>query len=359
MKGHLPASDTAIWILATAAAAALLHAFRSILWPFALAVVLTILIQAYIRVIVRLWPGASRRLLLLIAGATVLAVLLGVALVIVPGLEGLRNELPILRQRLDDLLVRAGHLLALEDPITLEALTGDLDQRAVATWVFGGLQGAASSLILTALFVLFLLTSWELIERRLHMLTGGGDARSRLILERSVRGVETYLWVQTLTGLITATASGLVMVAVGLDHWFLWAIALFALAYVPFIGVAIGSVGPALFAILQFPSLWPSAVIFLAIQAIAFVVGNLIWPKLQAHKQNIDPTVGLLSVGAWSIILGLPGAFLATPLTLSLMYQLAGSERLRWIAVLLSNDGDPLADVGPGDPARVPPSLPS
>jgi predicted PurR-regulated permease PerM len=256
--------------------------------------------------------------------------------------------LPILSQRLDDLLMRVTHALALHDPITLEALTGDLDQRAVASWVFGGLQGAASGLILTALFILFLLTSSELIGRRLHMVSG--DARSKLALERSVRGVETYLWVQTLTGLITATASGLVMLAVGLDHWWLWAIALFALNYVPFIGVAVGSVGPALFAILQFPQLWPSAVVFLGIQAIAFVVGNVIWPKLQADTQNIDPSVGLLSVGAWSIILGLPGAFLATPLTLSLIYQLAGSERLQWIAILLSHDGDPLPDAGRDDP---------
>jgi hypothetical protein len=176
VRGHLPASDAAIWILATAAAVALLHVFSSILWPFALAAVLTILIQAYIRAILRVWRGASRRALLLVAAATVLLVLLGVPLVV------------------------------------------------------------------------------------------------------------------------------------------------------------------------QFPSLWPSLVVFLGVQAIAFVVGNVVWPKLQADRQNIDPSVGLLSVGAWSIILGLPGAFLATPL--SLLYQLAGSERLRWIAVLLSHDGDPLPDAG-------------
>jgi predicted PurR-regulated permease PerM len=342
--------DITIPILATAAAVALLHVFRSILWPFALAAVLTILIQAFIRAVVRVWPGAERRALLLIAGAAVLALLLGVEFMLVPGLAGLRNELPILRQRLDELLVQASQALALQDPVTLEALTADLDRRAAASWVFGGLQGAASCLILTALFVVFLLTSSELIERRLRLATGRDGDRSWLVLERTIRGVETYLWVQTITGLINAAASGLVMMSVGLNHWFFWAIAIFTLSYIPLIGVAVGSIGPALFALLQFPTLWQSAVVFLGIQAIAFVVGNLIWPKLQADKQNMDPSVGLLSLGAWSIMWGLPGAFLAAPLTLALIYQLAGSERLRWVAILLSNDGDPLPGVAPEGP---------
>lgn len=81
--------------------------------------------------------------------------------------------------------------------------------------------------------------------------------------------------------------------------------------------------------------------IFLGIQAVAFVVGNLVLPRLQATNQNIDPSAGLLALGAWSIVWGLPGAFLAIPLTLALIYQLAGSRRLRWIAVLLSNNGVP------------------
>jgi predicted PurR-regulated permease PerM len=333
------------WVLVAAASVALLYVFRSILWPFTLAVVLTILIQAFLRAVVRVWPWASRRAVLLIAGALVLALFVGVALVVVPGLAELRRELPVLRERLDDLVARVNQALALQDPVTLEDLIGGLDRRALASWVFGGLQSVASSLVLTALFLIFLLTSSELIARRIDLAVGG-DTPSKRVLERSVRGVETYLWMQTITGVINATASGLVMLGVGLDHWVLWAIVLFALSYIPFIGVAVGSIGPALFALLQFPSLWPSVVVFVGIQLVAFVVGNLVWPKLQAHTQNIDPCVGLLSLGAWSILWGLPGAFLATPLTLALIYQLAGSEKLRWIAIVLSNDGSPPSEAG-------------
>jgi hypothetical protein len=41
-------------------------------------------------------------------------------------------------------------------------------------------------------------------------------------------------------------------------------------------------------------------------------------------------------------------------LTLALIYQLAGSEKLRWIAIVLSHDGSPLPEASrrqlPGSP---------
>src|SRR5690606_37463126 len=118
--------------------------------------------------------------------------------------------------------------------------------------------------------------------------------------------------------------------------------------YLPIIGVMIGSIGPTIFALLQFTSPVQAVIVFAAIQAIAFVVGNFILPKMQADTQNIDPTTSLLALGVWSILWGIPGAFLAIPLTLTVMYALAQFPSVHWIAVLMSNDGDPLPKL-PGD----------
>jgi AI-2 transport protein TqsA len=331
----------ALTLVGVAAAVMLLHAFRSILWPFALALVITILIQAFIRAALRIWPGANRRAMLMLAGAAALGLLFALTLIIVPGVAGLGRSLPAALARLDSLLVQASGRVGLETPLTLQVMVGQLDVRTAAAWTLAGLRGFVSGVVLTALFVIFQLISWELIQHRIRF-AGGRGLAARVVLERSVRGVESYLWIQTLTGLMNAGAAGLVMFAVGLSDWALWAVALFLLSFIPFLGVAVGSVGPALSAMLQFPSIWPSLVIFLSIQAVAFVVGNLVTPKLQATNQNIDPCAGLLAVGSWSVVWGLPGAFLAIPLTLALIYQLAGTRELGWIAILLSNDGVPL-----------------
>jgi AI-2 transport protein TqsA len=341
LRSRPPSNDAAALALGTAAAVALLHVFSSILWPFAFAGVIAILIHALLRGVDRIFPWANKKIVLLIAGVCALGVLFGAGVVVLQGAAELSAQLPVLLDRVNALLAAGSRLGGLQEPITLNPLIGKLNALAAASAILAGLRGAASGLMLTALFVTFLLISMPLIERRVEIAWRGRGGRARLAMERSIRGVETYLWLQTVTGLMNAVASGLIMFAVGLNYWPLWAVALFMLSFIPFVGVAVGSVGPALFALLQFPSAWPSVVVFLGIQAVAFVVGNLVLPRLQATNQNIDPSAGLLALGAWSIIWGLPGAFLAIPLTLALIYQLAGSKRLRWIAILLSHNGVP------------------
>jgi len=73
----------------------------------------------------------------------------------------------------------------------------------------------------------------------------------------------------------------------------------------------------------------------------AFVVGNLIYPRMQADTQNIDPVATILALSFWGFLWGIPGAFLAVPLTLMLMIICGEFENTRWVAVLLSNDGRP------------------
>ena len=138
-----------------------------------------------------------------------------------------------------------------------------------------------------------------------------------------------------------AGVSAAVMFAVGLDNAWFWTILLFLLCFIPMIGVTVGSIVPALFALLQFASWWQAAVIFGAIQVVAFIVGNFIYPRLQAETQNINPIATLLALSFWGSLWGLTGAFLAVPLTLMVMMAFAYFERTRWIAVLLSDDGKP------------------
>lgn len=339
----------AMALIGTAAAVALLYVFRSILWPFAFAVVMAILINAFIRSVARLLPWVNQQVALILSSVAMLGLLLAAGLFMLPSLTALGAEAPVLQQRLDRLLMAGSERFDLEHPVTVAGLIGGVDLRLVGAWGLNSIRGMASGLVLTALFLVFLLAMRKTIERRIRLAAEPHGEAPLQVVERSIRGVESYLWIQTVSGVMNGVASAVVMFAVGLDHWLFWAVALFLLSYIPFLGVAVGSIGPALFALIQFPSPMPGLVIFLGIQAIAFVVGNLITPKMQATTQNIDPCAGLLAVGVWSIVWGLPGAFLAIPLTLALIYQLAGSSRLKWLAILMSNDGDPFPTAGDGD----------
>ena len=162
-----------------------------------------------------------------------------------------------------------------------------------------------------------------------------------MIVERIAADIRTYLWVQTIAGSLVTLAAAAVMSAVGLHNVMFWAVILFLLHFIPQIGTTLGSLAAALFALVQFPSTWQAIAIFGVIQLAAFLVGNLIYPRLQARTQNIDPVTTLFALSFWTLLWGIQGAFLAVPLTLIVMKVFAHFDSTRWLAALLSNDGKP------------------
>jgi predicted PurR-regulated permease PerM len=167
-------------------------------------------------------------------------------------------------------------------------------------------------------------------------------------------GVQRYLWIQTITGLMIAVPSWGLMAAIGLSNSVFWAFFIFIASYIPVIGGAIGTVLPPLFALVQFPQYGQALAILVGLEVVMFVIGNVLQPRMQRDSLNIDPVVVLLSLAFWGAIWGLPGMFLSTPLTVTAIIVLAQFEGSRWIAVLLSGDGEPESD--PVLPPRRPTS---
>ncbi|RYG24988.1 MAG: AI-2E family transporter, partial [Burkholderiales bacterium] len=281
----------------------------------------------------------------LISALTVLAVggvAIGAVVVAIEGGAQIVAELPQVLARLQSL---GASITVPGTSMTLAQAASTFDVAPMIASTAAGLQDGASGIALTFLYLAFLLVSGRMITKRLRIILASRSSnRLGAVLERSIAGIEAYVSIQTLTGLMIAIASGLVMYFAGLSNAPFWAIMIFMFAYLPVVGVFVGSIGPTLFALLQFPTLTPAIIIFVSIQVISFIVGNLILPKLQADTQNIDPSAGVLAIGIWTALWGIPGAFMAIPLTLSVMYTCAQYERLRWIAVLMSNDGSPMPD---------------
>jgi len=330
-------------LLNFAAAAGLLYFFSSILWPLALAGVFVVLIESVAQRITRLLPRAPRWGVFVLTSLFTGGLGLAAVLVILEGLYQLIEKLPAVQQRIEAALATVtlpgGASLKLAD------LAASVDTNALMEKALGGLKDTTSGLVLTALYLAFLLASRPMIDRRIRAINHKRRSPGLIkVIQDSVSAVEAYVSIQTLTGLMIGAGSAVVMMLAGLENAILWGLIIFLFAYLPVVGVFIGSLGPTLFALLQFSTPYEAIVIFAAVQAVSFFVGNLVLPKMQADSQNIDPSAGLLAVGAWTIVWGIPGAFLAIPLTLAAMYALARSERLGWVAILLSNDGEPVKD---------------
>ncbi|PTQ12153.1 AI-2E family transporter [Sphingomonas oleivorans] len=330
-------------ITGTAAGMALLYFLRSILIPVVVAFVLAILVNALVRSIGRRWPRSPGWAVVALAGAIIGISAFGAIYVIAQGGVEIAEQGPALVARLDQLVEGTGRWLGLDEPLHLSNLVGRINVPRLAGDVLAGVQDIVSGVFLMIVYFGFMLASRARIAPKVRNIAASSDHAQaiRAGMGRIAADIETYVSVQTLTGLMLAGISGLVMVTMGLDNALFWAIILFLLSYIPIIGVTIGSVVPALFALLQFPTVWPAVVVFGGIQVAAFVIGNLIYPRMQADTQNIDPVATILALSFWSFLWGMPGAFLAVPLTLMLMMVCTQFESTRWIAVLLSNDGQP------------------
>ncbi len=334
---------TAQILTGIAAAMALLYYLSGILVPLVIAFVLVVLVDALTVFINGQWPQAPGWVVSAVTGLVVILLAAGGMFVLAQGAAQVVQEGPALLARIDALVQQGGQSVGLDRPLHLQALVGSVSIPEIAGSVLQAIQGIAGAILLIVIYFGFMLTGRRRMDRKVDVIAGTSDRRTQIkaIVEHITADIRTYLWVQAVTGVMLAAAAAAVMLIVGLDHIPFWTIIFFLLTFIPNIGVTIGSVAPALFALLQFDSIWQAVAIFVVIQVAAVVVGNLIYPKMQADTQNIDPVTTIVALSLWTFLWGVPGAFLAVPMTLMLMMAFAQFESTRWIAAALSNDGKP------------------
>ena len=337
----------AIVLIAVVVVGAALYWLRSILTPFALAFFLLIMIDGLQDLIARRAPRLPKWAPLSIA---IGLILIGFGLsvwMVAANIASFATDLQSYAPRLNAMIRDVATAIGLDTPPTLRELFRQANpQRFLGAFV-ASIQSLASDTILILIYLGFLLASRRGFQVKARALFGSREERKEAgrIFDRIRDGAQGYLWVQTVTGLMIAVACWGVMAAFGLQHALFWAFFIFLTGYIPIIGPAVGTVLPAIFALVQFSGYGQPLAIFIGCQAVNFFVGNVIYPRMQSRSLNLDPVVVLLALAFWSSLWGLTGAFLSTPLTVVAMVLLAQFQGSRWIAILLSQNGHP----EPGD----------
>ena len=130
---------------------------------------------------------------------------------------------------------------------------------------------------------------------------------------------------QLLVSLINGTATGLLLIAVGLDFGLLIGIALCFLGLIPYLGIALCWIPAVIIASIQGGS-WciPASAdwyVFPLVVTVIFAMvqqvdGLFITPKIVGESVGLHPMTVIVSVFAWSLLMGgLLGAILAVPMT--------------------------------------------
>lgn len=171
-----------------------------------------------------------------------------------------------------------------------------------------GVLNFISKLSLVFIFLLFLFTGTK---------TNGPDderVTNELLIEID-RNVRQYLITKLATSSVTAVIVGIFLFAMDLDFAFAFTVLVFVLNFIPTVGSIIATILPIPVALIQYES--PAYIIsIIAIPAvIQFCIGGLIEPKLLGDSLKLHPVMILISLMFWTLIWGIPGAFIAVPIT--------------------------------------------
>lgn len=339
----------ALVLIAAVAGGAALYWLRDILTPLAMAIFLMIMIDGVKRWIETRtglsprWAGTAA-LLLVVAG------FIGSIWIIIDGAAGFFTDASgvsaSIGPRLDQIIADGARVFGMTTAPTARDLIADIDLRGYLTQAAMQAQGILSGAFFVLVYLGFLLASQIGFRRKIVGMFPGREGRTEAmeVFQRVRGGVEGYLWVQTVTGAMICLAAWILMRAVGLQNAEFWTFVIFIVGFIPVLGGAVAGLAPPLFALVQFPTYWQAIVLLVGLQTILFIVGNMIQPRMQGDNQNIDPVVVLLSLALWGKMWGVIGMFLSTPLAVMAMAILAEFKGSRWMAILLSGDGEPYAD---------------
>jgi AI-2 transport protein TqsA len=268
------------------------------------------------------------------AGLAVLAVILSTTS------RELQRELPALQARFHD-LTAANLALAYDTIPWLPRWDGDpgsgeeiatLVQKLLGTTA-GGLLEAATA----GLYLLFILIGAEKIPGRIRMAYGKAEGDRLLDIAGGINSaIICYLRAKVISSLLLAGATGAVLLLFGVKFVTAWVLLTFLCNFIPYVGSVISFVLPVLYAVLQLPP-WtgPLAVAGLLL-VIQVVSATLVEPLLIGRAVGLSPLVILAALAIWGTVWGLPGMFLAVPLTVVLRIVLENIPGTRPIATMMA-----------------------
>jgi AI-2 transport protein TqsA len=222
-----------------------------------------------------------------------------------------------------------------------QELLAHVNVQRVLTTAFASLGSILVGFVVVFLYATFLLLERGTRDQKLARLADDPRqvARVRAVLVAINQRIGSYLALKTVISVLLGLVAYGVMRLMNLEFAALWGVLTVFLNFVPYVGSVLGVALPTLMATLQFSDLGTVLTLLLLLAAVHFLIGNFLDPYVMGNSLNLSPFAILLSLGVWSELWGVAGAFLAVPITAILTIVFSEFPATRPLAVLLSRDG--------------------
>ena len=313
--------SAALALVAAAAAWFLLAQLAAVFRPLLMAAFLAYLLLPYHT---RLRTQVSGPASLLLLGSATAGILVVLALAVYASVLGLREELPRLQDRAVDLIHTADAAVSARVPwLTGGPPTGRRPEERLAEQAARlaqpVLNAAADALLeacLVGLYLLFLLMEASRFPDRVRHAYAPERAEEILRVAGQVNAaVVSYLKAKVKSSLVLAVPVGLVLWGFGVRFALLWAVLTFLCNFIPYIGSVVAFTLPTGFAFLQLDFDWQPFAAAGLLLACHVTSASVVEPLILGHAVGLSPLVVLGSLAFWGLLWGIPGMFLAVPLT--------------------------------------------
>lgn len=322
---------------------------RSILIPLLVAIFLWYLINAiaaYFRKVLpfnycvkncpTFWPGFFNILSILLSATSLCWLFYAFSTQINPMFSELVARIPEIQAKLIDVSTYAFHKLGLNFDINMFPNLTDIVKKVGAS-----AANLATSLGMILIYILFLFVEQSTFHRKLDNLfeTKSKTNKFKFIVESFDKNMKKYLFIKTVIAAATGIGAYIWLRIIGLEFAGIWAFLVFIMNYIPTIGSIVACALPILYALISSNSIDLPLLTAGGLIVLEIIFGNILDPKFMGKTLNLSTLAILINLVFWGLLWGIAGMFFSVPILAAIFIITAQFDSTRWIAVLLSADG--------------------
>ena len=176
--------------------------------------------------------------------------------------------------------------------------------------------GAISTFVLIPLYIFFFLLYRDFFRMFVHKAVRKVPAGElNALLRKIYEVIQSYLSGLFLVILIVGVLNSIGLLLLGIPHAIFFGFLAGFLILIPYIGILIGSVLPALLAIVTMDTPWYAVGVIGIMSFVQFLEGNFITPNIVGSKVSVNPLAAIVALFLGGQLWGLSGLILALPVT--------------------------------------------
>ncbi len=325
-----------------------LHTLDNLLLPLLYAILLSLLLMPLVtRLESWKWPrmlAIATAIILVIASLAVLVYFFGSQII------GLRNEIPLIQTKLviyfDQVQQQLSHRFGFQPISHDEIINSSLDTaRKDASKYLGSTLsttlGILSSIMLVPIYIFCFLYYRDHLRQFMFRFV---EPDKRTTVLNTVDNIQSVVQ-GYMTGLFTVIVLVSVMNAIGLlllhvKYAIFFAVFASVLAVVPYVGITVGSIIPALITFVESGSPGHALAVIGVFMGVQVISDNILSPLITASKVSLNPLTAIIALILGGELWGTPGMILSVPISAVIKVVLDANKGTEAWGFLLGDVGD-------------------